>query len=91
MDNKVFVNTLAGEIGRDAKDVATLVEGLSVIFREKCSGMDSIAIPGFGTFQPVKKDETIIVDETSGKRTLLPPSITLEFKPSALMKKHLTD
>lgn len=53
--------------------------------------MDSIAIPGFGTFEPVKEDERIQNDLSTGKRLLLPPEITVQFKSSALLRRKISD
>lgn len=51
--------------------------------------LDSVAIPSFGTFTPVKRDEEITTDLSTGRRMLLPPQITLEFTPAAMLRKHL--
>lgn len=91
MDNKGFISVLSKKLARDSKDIAALIEGLSASFRDKCGNMDTIAVPGFGTFEPVKEDERISVDLSTGKRLLLPPKITLEFRPSALLRKKLNE
>lgn len=91
MDNKTLVTLLAKKTGRDTRDINMLIEGLASVIKEKCGELDSIAIPGFGTFIPLKEDEKIISDPTTGKRMLLPPAITLTFKTSALLRKRMTD
>ena len=45
MDNNAVVNELSKSMGRDAKDIAALLDGITAIMREKLSAMDSIAIP----------------------------------------------
>ncbi len=91
MDNNAVVNELSKSMGRDAKDIAALLDGITAIMREKLSAMDSIAIPGFGTFEPVKEDERIQNDLSPGKRLLLPPEITVQFKSSALLRRKISD
>lgn len=54
-----------------------------------CGDCDSVAIPGFGTFQTTKRDENISADST-GKKTLNPPQIEVEFKPSVVLRKILS-
>ena len=54
---------------------------------EYCSNLDGVAIPGFGTFTPVKSDERIVKD-SDGKTFLLPPSIELKWRPSVMLRKH---
>ncbi len=90
MDNKGIVNALSKKLARDPKDITALIEGLSASFRERCGNMDTIAIPGFGTFEPIKEDERI-VDLSTGKRLLLPPKITLSFQTSAILRKKLNE
>ena len=53
--------------------------------------MDSVAVPAFGTFTPVKHNEEESVDLSTGRRMLLPPEIRLEFAPSAAMLRRLGD
>lgn len=67
-----------------------LTEHLAAIIRRAAMNMDSVAIPSFGTFTPVKHDEEITTDLSTGKRMLLPPQITLEFTPATLLRKKLT-
>ncbi|MCM1518418.1 MAG: HU family DNA-binding protein [Pseudoflavonifractor sp.] len=90
MDNKTVVATLSRKLGRDAKDINSLLEGLGAILKEKCGNMDSVAIPGFGTFEPEKKDEYVMTDGTTGRKTLYPPKIELQFKAGSMLRKRLT-
>lgn len=53
-----------------------------------CS-LDSVAIPGFGTFAGVKENERIEVDESTGRRRLLPPCVKFSFSPSVILRKKL--
>ena len=91
MDNKTIVSSLAQRLGREPKDINILIKGFATIIKEKCSNMDAIAIPGFGTFEPQKEDERIVTDLSTGKRMLLPPEITLYFTSSAILRKKLTE
>lgn len=89
MDYKQFRKRLCELTGRPAGDVDALTEGLAVILRESCSELDSVAIPTFGTFVPVKHKEEISTDLSTGKRMLMPPEITVEFHPGAMLLKRL--
>mgnify|MGYP002524456666 FL=1 len=57
--------------------------------KTKGSELDSIAVPGFGTFEAKKKNERVVVNPSSGKRMLVPPKITLGFKVSNVLKSKL--
>ncbi|MDE5750722.1 MAG: HU family DNA-binding protein [Duncaniella sp.] len=89
MDNKQFAAGLARQLGTEAGKVAELTAALADTIRETCAGLDSAAIPGFGTFQGVKTEEHITNDPATGKRVLMPPSITLHFAPSVVLRKKL--
>ena len=89
MDYKQFRKRLCELTGRQAADVDALTEGLAIILRESCGELDSVAIPTFGTFVPVKHKEEISTDLSTGKRMLMPPEITVEFHPGSMLQKRL--
>lgn len=89
METKQFIKELSSRTGRSLTEIENLVDGLSSVIMERCAEMDSIAIPGFGTFEPKKRGERVKVNPSTGKRILLPPKITLNFKMSAVMKQKL--
>lgn len=51
--------------------------------------LESVAIPGFGSFTPVKHEERVETDAESGRRTLLPPHIAVNFIPGSKLRKLL--
>lgn len=89
MDYKQFRKELCTLTGRTPSDVDALTEGLAMIIRESCADMDAVAIPTFGTFQPVKHQESVVDDLSTGKKMLVPPEITVEFRPAAVLLKRL--
>lgn len=89
MDNRTLVRQLAERTGRTHKEVENLLDGFITIIKERCADMDTVAIPGFGAFEPRKRLERINVHPTTGKRILIPPKVTLSFKTSAVLKQKL--
>ena len=89
MDNKKLVETLAANLGRSADDVNKLLEGFSGVLRSHCGELDSVSVPGFGTFEPRKRNERVMVNPQTGKRMLVPPKIVLGFKVSNILKSKL--
>lgn len=89
MDNKLLQDTISKRMGRSNADVSKLLDALVTTIKERCGELDSIAIPGFGTFEAKKKLERIVVNPGTGKRMLVPPKISLSFKPSALLKSKI--
>lgn len=89
MDNKQLQDTIAKRMGRSNADVTKLMEALVTTIKDCCGELDCIAVPGFGTFETKKKLERIVVNPGTGKRMLVPPKITLTFKPSTLLKTKI--
>ena len=89
MDNRKLIDKVARKLGRDKQDVAKLMEAFTSIVAARCSELDTIAIPGFGSFEPRKRNERIQYNPANGKRSLLPPRVTLNFKLSNVLKNKL--
>ena len=91
MDSKKFIAQLANSIGEDQHRVASMIEHFADVLQASATTMTSVAIPSFGTFVPKKYDEEVVTDRSTGKRMLLPPQITIEFQPAAMLRKRLTN
>lgn len=89
MDHKTLIEQLSKRTGIDKGDAASILDTFVGIVADRCSGMDTPAISGFGMFEPKLRQERINRHPASGKRMLLPPKITLTFKPSALLKQKI--
>jgi DNA-binding protein HU-beta/integration host factor subunit alpha len=89
MDNKSLVAKLAVKLGKSKADVTKLLEGFTQVITSCASELDSVAIPGFGTFEAVKHDEYVETNSSSGKRTLFPPHVEMNFTPSTVLKKKI--
>lgn len=89
MDNKELVERLSAKLGRNKSDINKLLDAFTSVLRSKSCELDSIAIPSFGTFEAKKKNERVVVNPSSGKRMLVPPKITLNFKVSNVLKSKL--
>lgn len=89
MDNKTLIDTLSRELNTSRDTVQTLIEGLTGAIGECGSELDTVSIPGFGTFEPKKRAERVALHPASGKRLLIPPKIVMSFKPSAGLKQHI--
>jgi len=89
MDNKKLVETVAANLGRSTEDVSKLLEAFAGVLCSRCSEMDSVQVPGFGTFEPKKRDERVMVQPSTGKRMLVPPKVVVGFKVSNVLKTKL--
>lgn len=88
MTQDELINLLAEKEGVSPSVTGLMVKTVAECIADNCRRMYAVAIPGFGTFQPQKSDERIVVDK-SGARTLLPPEISLLFRSSVLLRKKL--
>lgn len=91
MNNKEFIAELSKRLERDATDVNVLVEGFSSLLKDKCGALECIAIPGFGKFAGEKHLEHVEVSQETGKRTMYPPQIRMEYVPSAILKSRMEE
>lgn len=89
MENKKLVETVAANLGRTTDDVNKLLEALAGVLRARCSELDSVIVPAFGTFEPKKRNERVMVHPSSGKRMLVPPKVVVGFKVSRVLKAKL--
>lgn len=89
MDAKTLITLLAEKLGREPEDVEVLLETLSNIIVEQVKEGDSVAVPGFGQFEPKMKAERVACHPSSGKKILVPPKLSMVFKPSALLKQRV--
>lgn len=91
MENKALLHALSTAMGRDIKDISALLDSLGAVIKERLCDMDTIAVPGFGEFEPLKEDEHIGTDALTGARMLMPPSISVKFTPSSLLKRKIKE
>ena len=89
MQHKELVEKLSKSLDRNKSDINKLVEALSNVVMERCSELDSISVPRLGTIEAVKHNETVENDTSTGKRTLVPPRVEMQFTTSNVLKKRL--
>lgn len=86
MTNKEFINALSERNNISLKESQRLVEALTEVMANALSDGDSIAIQGFGNYEGKKKTERIMINPSTKQRQLIPPKLTVAFKPSNVLK-----
>lgn len=86
MDSKTLNQELERILGRDAQDIDLLCGSLGAVIGEALAAGDSVAVPSFGTFEPRKRLERVSVHPSTGKKILIPPKLSVIFRPSAMLK-----
>ncbi len=89
MDTKTFTNILAERLRRDPEDVQVVTKALGRLIAEQIVDGNSVTMPGFGTFEPKMRDERITNHPASGRRILVPPKMSMMFRPATLLKQKV--
>lgn len=89
MDAKAFNDELSKRLGRDPHDISLLCGELANVLAEAVTEGDSVVIPAFGMFEPKKRNERVAQHPSTGKKILLPPKLTIGFKPSATLRQKM--
>lgn len=89
MDSKTLFPLIASRTGRDVADVEKLTSALGDVIAEAVRDGDSVAVPSFGSFEHKKRMERVAMHPSTGKKILVPPKISIVFKPSALLKQKV--
>lgn len=89
MNNRDFIAELSSRSGYSTKDTAELVDGVLRIMTEGLTEGKTVSVASFGTFEVRKKLERVVVSPITKQRMLVPPKLTLNFKPSNILKEKL--
>lgn len=89
MDHKTLLNKVFNSLEISEEEAREFLDLFIDAMVDVTSEGDTIAIPGFGNFEPRKRMERIAQHPSTGKRILIPPKIVLGFKPSAVLKNRI--
>lgn len=89
MDHRTFLETLSQRVNAGKEETAEMVTSLCQVMTDAVLEGDTVTFPGFGSFEPRKRIERIALHPSTGKRMLIPPKITLTFRPSTLLKQKV--
>lgn len=71
------------------RQTSEVLEATVSIINSNLEENNSVNIQGFGLFETKKKAERISVNPVSKQRFLVPPKITLSFRPGQTIKENL--
>ncbi len=78
---------MATRTGFTVKDTTALMAALTTEMAAQLEEENSINIFGFGSFEVKKKLERVVINPSTKQRMLVPPKMTLSFKPSTTLKE----
>lgn len=91
MDTKTLIDELSRRLEIDKKQAAAMLESTCLSIQNICSSSGAVAIPGFGTLEPKRRPERVMCVPSTGRRLLLPPKVSMVFRPSAILKNLLRE
>ena len=86
MNNKEFIAALSQTAGLTAKETQGYVNAFLDDISDTLYDNTSFNVTGFGSLEVKKKMERITVNPQTKRRKLLPPKLSLAFKPSVTLK-----
>jgi len=89
MNNKEFIAELAQQSNLKTGETQQMMNAIINAMGEAFMEGDAVQWPNFGAFEVKKKMERIMVNPTTGLRMLVPPKLTLSFKPTAVTKDKI--
>lgn len=89
MTNQELIAALAKRLGWTQRQTSSILETTISIINTNLEEGSSINIQGFGLFETKKKGERISVNPLTKQRFLVPPKISLAFRPGQTIKDNL--
>lgn len=89
MTNQELIAALAKRLSWTQRQTSEVLEATVSIINSNLEENNSVNIQGFGLFETKKKAERISVNPVSKQRFLVPPKITLSFRPGQTIKDNL--
>lgn len=86
MTNKELVAQLSEQLGWTQIKVSEMLAQTVDLMNAQLVENSTISIHNFGVFQTRKKAERISVNPQTQQRFLVPPKISVHFKPSSILK-----
>lgn len=89
MNNKEFIADLASRTRLGSREVTSLVSATVSAIISELMEENSITVPGLGSFEVKKKLERVLVNPTTKQKMLIPPKMTVNFKPNTSLKSKV--
>ena len=90
MNHQELLDRLSTVSGIPIKELPNLLEALPLALADLLNADESIAIPGFGTFEVHKRLERVVENAATGRRTLTPPRLVLRFRNALALHPNYT-
>ena len=89
MNTKELITELKNRLNLEEDKAEMLFNSTIKAIEKELLNNNSVNIQGFGMFEVRKKEERISVNPVTKQRMLVPPKLTLAFKPSSTLKERV--
>ncbi len=89
MNTKELITELKNRLNLEEDRAEALFDSTIKVVEKELLNNNSVNIQGFGMFEVRKKEERISVNPVTRQRMLVPPKLTLAFKPSSILKERV--
>jgi DNA-binding protein HU-beta len=90
MNNKEFTEALSQNLSTSLNDIQDGISALTNAIIDIVDDDTILAIKGFGTFEVRKRLERIAVNPSNQQKMLVPPKLSIVFRPSPTLKEKAT-
>ena len=91
MDSKKVIDSISKGMNLPEDTVKALLGNFVELMKKHSKQLDSLQVPGIGTFESKIRKEKEALHPASGERLLVPPKVVMTFKPSQLLKNKIKD
>ncbi|MBD5329411.1 MAG: HU family DNA-binding protein [Bacteroides sp.] len=91
MENRQFIERLSERVKMEKDQTGRMIDLLCEVISDTVAEEDIVVVPSFGSFEPKKKLERVVVHPTTARKMLVPPRLTLGFKPAAALKNEIKE
>ena len=88
MSNKEFIAALSRELKYTTKETTVYVNALVQEMGAQLEDGNQLSISGFGSFDVRKKLERVLINPSTKQRMLVPPKMSISFKPAPSLKER---
>lgn len=91
MNNKEFVGALSQSLNLSPAEVQERINALNIAVVGMLGENDTLTLKSFGTFEVKKRLERVATNPATQQKMLVPPKLSLVFKPSSSLKDAIND
>ncbi len=89
MNNKEFIERLSNKLKSSSEDIQDEINALGNAIIEILDDETTLTLKGFGTFEVRKRIERVAVNPATQQKMLIPPKLTISFRPSPTLKEKI--